>query len=469
MAAFESPSPADRAHPEGDAAPVTVTRAAPVGRARLRTIAGLSLPIVGGMVSQNVLNLVDTAMVGSQGEAALAAVGTGSFANFLATAFITGLSVGVQAMAARRLGEGRLDRTAVPLNGALLVDLVAALPLAAVLYLLAPPLFPWLNDDPAVVALAVPYLQARLLALPAVGANFAFRGYWNGVNRSALYLRTLVVMHAANVFLNWVFIYGHLGAPAMGAVGAGVASAIATWVGTVTYFVLGWTHAREGGFLRGLPDAESLRTMLRLSVPSGVQSSFFAAGFTALFWILGEIGTAATAAASVLINVTLVAILPGLALGLAAGSLVGQALGREDPEDARRWGWDVVRVALVVMGLLGLPMVLLPDLILSGFLPDADTIALASAPLRLVGATLVVDAVGMVLLNALNGAGATRATLVVSAGLQWGLFLPAAWVLGPVLGHGLLAVWIAQVAYRALQALILAGIWQRGRWADIRL
>ena len=76
--------------------------------ARRRRIFGLALPIIGGMLSQNVLNLVDTGMVGTLGDAALAGVGLGGFANFLFFAFILGLSAGVQAMAARRVGEGRL-------------------------------------------------------------------------------------------------------------------------------------------------------------------------------------------------------------------------------------------------------------------------------------------------------------------------------------------------------------------------
>ena len=97
-----------------------------IGRDRLRTILVLSLPIMGGMASQNVLNLVDTAMVGALGPTALAAVGLASFANFMAMAFVMGLSSGVQAMAARRNGQGRESETAVPLNGGLLLAVAIA-------------------------------------------------------------------------------------------------------------------------------------------------------------------------------------------------------------------------------------------------------------------------------------------------------------------------------------------------------
>ena len=436
---------------------------------RSRTILALALPIIGGMVSQNVLNLVDTGMVGTLGDAALAAVGLGSFANFMAQAFITGLSSGVQAMAARRKGEGRDGETAVPLNGGLLIAALLALPTAAVLFWLAPTLFPYLNGDPAVVALGVPYLQARLVGMAFVGMNFSFRGYWNGVSRSRLYLRTLLVMHASNIVLNYLLIYGKFGFPELGSTGAGIGTTISTAIGTLYYFSLGFKYAGEGGFLRGLPDMATVRTMMRLAVPSGVQSLFFAAGFTALFWIIGKVGTAELAASNVIINITLVAILPGMGLGLAAASLVGQALGRRDPADAMAWGWDVVKLGSIGMGLLGLPMLLMPKVLLGVFLHDPATLELASTPLRLVGIGLAFDAVGLILLNALFGAGAARVVMVVSITLQWALLLPAVWLVGPVGGYGLLGIWLVQVAHRGLQAGVFAWIWRQGKWAEIEV
>lgn len=88
-------------------------------------------------------------------------------------------------------------------------------------------------------------------------------------------------------------------------------------------------------------------------------------------------------------------------------------------------------------------------------------------PLILVGSTIVLDAFGMVLLNALLGAGAARTVMVVSVGLQWGLFLPAAYLIGPVMGWGLTGVWAAQVVQRGLQGLVFAVVWARGGWADV--
>ncbi len=437
--------------------------------ARRRRIFVLALPIIGGMLSQNVLNLVDTAMVGTLGDEALAGVGLGGFANFLFSAFVLGLSPGVQAMAARRVGEGRMDETAIPLNGGLLMALVLAVPWSAVLIAMAPQYFPVLTGDEAVVEQGVPYLRARLFAMFAMGMNFAFRGYWNAVDKSILYMRTLISMHVLNIFLNWVLIFGNLGAPALGATGAGVASAIATVFGTASYFLLGRTYARDAGFLRGLPDRATMSTMLRLAAPAGLQQFLFAAGMTVFMMLVARMGTPELAASKVIIDLILVGILPGIGFGLAAASLAGQALGRGDPDDAMQWGWDVTKIAIFVVAALSLPAVLFPEAILGVFIHQPDTLAIAKTPLRLVCGLLFIDIVGMVLMNALMGAGDTKRVMFVSTGFQWLLFLPAVYVIGPVMGLGLVAVFAAQVVYRTLQAVTFASMWKRGRWQTIDL
>ena len=436
---------------------------------RRRAIFALGLPIVGAMVSQNVLNLVDTAMVGRLGDASLAAVGIGSFANFMATAMIMGLSGGVQAMVARRKGAGRESDLAVPLNGALLLAVAVAVPLSLSLFFVAHHLFPWLHQDPEVVSIGTHYFQARVLSMTAVGMNYAFRGYWNAVGKSSVYLGTLLVMHVVNIGLNCILIYGYLGLPAFGALGAGIASCISTYVGTLTYALLGLRFARKASFLAGLPDSLTLKTMLRIAIPTCFQQLSFSAGLLTLFWIIGLLGTRETAAAQVVTNLTLVLILPALAFGLASASLVGQALGRKDASDARRWGWEVVQLAVLLIGSIGLLMCAFPEPVLCIFLKDPQTLAVARGPLRIYGVTIIIDAVGLVLQNALIGAGAAAFVMRTSILTQWFVFLPLAYLVGPVLGWGLVAIWCAQMFYRSLGAFIYAWEWQYGRWSEIRV
>jgi len=436
---------------------------------RLRRILGLALPIMAGMVSQNVFNLVDTAMVGTLGNTALAAVGLGGFTAFTCQALIMGVSTGVQATSARRKGEGREAEMAHPLNAGLLLSLIVGLLLTALLVPLLPRVFPLLTHDPAVAASGSAYVELRILATTFIAMNFSFRGYFNAVDRPRLYMATLMSMHAMNIVLNYALIFGNLGAPALGVRGAGLATALAQAFGTGIYMMLGWRHARANGFLAGLPTVAEIRALARLSLPAGVQQLFFAAGYTVLYWIIGQVGTGELAAANVLINLMLVAYLPAMGFGLSAASLVGQALGRKNPDDALRWGWDVVKVAIGTLVVLSLPMWTMPGLLLGAFIHDPATLALAQWPMRVAGALIPIEGVSMVLMMALQGAGATRTTMTVSVLTQWLIFLPLAYLIGPGLGFGLLAIWLVQGGYRFLSAFIYAGLWARGRWSVIKV
>jgi putative MATE family efflux protein len=421
------------------------------------------------MVSQNLLNIVDTAMVGFLGDPALAAVGLGGFVAFMCQALILGISTGVQSSAARRKGEGRIDRAAAVLNTALLLVLVIAPVFSLVLIQLAEPAYPYLNSDPEVIERGVPYIEWRLGAIVFVGMNFAFRGFWNALDLSKLYMNTLIIMHACNIVLNYVLIFGNFGAPAYGVTGAGMASAISMAIGTAIYFYLGFRHVEKGAFLRGLTNAQETASLIRISLPAGLQQLFFAAGLVAMFWIIGRIGTPELAAANVLITVLLFAILPGLALGIACTTLVGQALGARDTDDAYRWTWDVAKVTVILLTVLGLPMWLVPDLVSSIFIHDPSTRELARWPMRIMGLTMPIEAISFAFMHGLLGAGDAKRVMLVSIGTQWLVFLPLAYLVGPFLGFGLLGVWLLQGGSRALQSFLFTEMWRGRKWQHIKV
>lgn len=433
-------------------------------RERRRAVSSLAYPIIGAMASQNVVNLVDTAMVGTLGDRALAAVGLGGFVNFMAVSFVMGMSAGVQATCARWKGAGRLGEIAVPLNGGLAMAAVVCVPATALLIALTPAILRLLAPEAAVADIGAEYLTLRLAGMTAVGLNFAFRGYWNAVNLSRLYMTTLVAMHAVNIFLNWVLIFGNLGAPALGARGAGLSNALATWFGTLVYAGFVWRYGRGEGFLHGLPARDTMRSMLAISMPAGLQQLLFASGMVVLFWIVARIGTAEVAAGNVLINVTLVAILPSIGFGLAAATLVGQALGAGDRDEAYAWAWRVAKMSAAFVAAIALPALLFPGAVLAPFLHDEATRELAEGPLRIAALFAPVEAVVAVLLNAHLGAGSSRVVLAISVLTQWGAFLPAAYLVGPWLGLGLIAIWSSQAAYRVLNLALFAESWRARRW-----
>jgi putative MATE family efflux protein len=444
--------------------------------ARSGEIWALALPIIGAMSSQNVLNLVDAAMVSRIGPSASAAVGLGSMVNFMAFSAITGLSTAVQAMAARRYGEGRLHETAIPLNGGIFLSVLIGVPLSLLLMFHAARIFGALDHDPEVVRQGTVYLQCRLAGITAIGINFSFRGYWSAVKKTVLYLCTLLGICCLNVLLDWLLIFGKLGFPALGVKGAGLASVISAGCGTVAYCVFGWRHARAAGFFAGLPGTRQLLDLLRIGLPACVQQLLYSGGFVTLFWIVGQVGTDELAVSYVLVNITLTAVLPALGFGLASATFCGQALGRRDTEDAYRWAWDVYRASWWVYGLMALPMLLLTEPLLLLFfggghdaVASARLLALGETPLRMIGAGVVLDGLGFVLMQSLLGVGASRIVMLISVGLQWGLFLPLAWLVGPVLMLGLLPVWGLMLCYRGGQTLAFIAVWRSRLWARVAM
>jgi Na+-driven multidrug efflux pump len=111
--------------------------------------------------------------------------------------------------------------------------------------------------------------------------------------------------------------------------------------------------------------------------------------------------------------------------------------------------------------------VLVPEWILSGFIHEPSTLAIAKNPLRLVAAFLFLDAVGMVMMNALMGVGDVKRVMFIATGFQWLIFLPIVYLVGPVMSLGLVVVFAAQVTYRAFQSLTFALMWRGGRWQSI--
>lgn len=436
---------------------------------RTQALLAISLPIIGGMMSQNILNLVDSAMVGQLGAPALAAVGLGGFINYMCVAFFLGFGAGVQAMVARRIGEGKISEAANPLHAAIIIIFLAAIPATFLLHWLAPYLFDITNQDPMVKEQGVPYLQARFWGVTFLAIHFSFRGFWSGINMTAIYLKALLIAHSCNIAISYVLIFGKLGFPAMGTQGAGLGTSISMLISMCYYFFVAMRKTTRFGFFHAWPRKETVRQVVKTSLPSSLQQFFFAAGFTVMFWIIGQVGTEELAGGNIIINLMLVGILPALGIGIGGATLVGQALGKQQHDEAHQWGWDSAKLAAVFVLVLMLPVVLFPNQILSIFLTEQAVIDLTRLSLQLAAASLAIESVGIVLFNTINGAGDTSSTMKVSFALQWLLFLPAAWLVGPYLGMGLTAIWVGHIIYRMLLTAAMVYMWQSKKWAVIEV
>ena len=255
---------------------------------RLQRILAISLPIIGGMLSQSVINLIDAAMVGRLGDQALAAVGIGSYAAFIMVSLVMGISSAVQSLVARRQGAGDTKRLNEPFMAGLQLAVVFSIPLSLLLILAAPVLIPLLTDDPEVAAIAVPYFQWRAAALIAVAMNFVYRGFWAGISETRFYLRILLIMHLANVAISYLLIFGMGSWEGVGPVGSGMGTAVSLVLGSGLYTWLTFRRQRHRLGNISLPNRTTLRQLITLAGPNSLQQTLFAFGISVFFWIIGQ-------------------------------------------------------------------------------------------------------------------------------------------------------------------------------------
>ena len=428
----------------------------------------LALPIMLGMLSQSMLNIIDAALVGHLGQVALAGVGVGGYAIFMITALVFGLSSSVQSQTSQRFGASN-QYLSQPLQAGAIIGLAVGLPLSLLAWWQAPALLHLITQAPEVQHVAVDYFRWRVIALTAIALTLCFRGYWNGRQQTHLYLRIIMIVQVFNVAASCGLIYGLFGLPRLGASGAGVGTTLSMFLGLFIWLWVTVSQRHQNGLLSSLPSLDTLRTTLALALPHSLQQVCFAAGYVVLFWLLSRLGTASVAVGHVLVNLSLLLILPGVGVGVAVMSLVGEALGRDDQHSAHRWGLDALRVAGVLLTVLALPMLALPTQVLGIFFSSHELVALGTLPLQITGVMIVLDAAALVLAQALMGAGAQRTVMVLTLGMQWLLFLPLAWWVGVGLEQGLLGVWLVQLFYRLANSAGFLWIWQRRRWLAPRV
>ncbi len=453
-----------------------------VGGARARMILTLAWPVVLGMLTQTAVNLVDSAMVGHlpkevaiPGQAALNV----SVVLFWAIGgFLSSVQVGTQAIVARRYGEGEKTLAGRALANVLIISGVTGIGVSIVAYLLIPAIFPFFHKDPEVIRWGVSYLQIRLIGLVSMVATQGCKGFFDGIGRTYVHMVAAIVMNVLNIFGNWVLIYGHLGAPRLEVDGAAIASTISTFVGL--FIIVGWAFTGEirrryRPFRPSNLNLKVMRDIMRLSFPSGVATVAMMTGFLLFQKIVGDIDAAAGhgaifgAATKVIIDILSITFMSCIALGTATATLVGQSLGRAQPRRAELFGWEAVKLGLYLFGALGIVIVAIPEAFIGIFNPDPQIIAAASPVLRMMGAIEGFIAAGLILMQAMFGAGATKFVMWVELSLHFGVLVPLAWVFGVFLDGKLIGMWAAGVAYVTLLVLIMGYTFYRGRWKTIRV
>ncbi|MBM9500095.1 MATE family efflux transporter [Leptospira sp. 201903071] len=431
----------------------------------------LAVPVVFGMLSQTVVWVTDTMMVGRLGKNSIAAIGIGGIAHFTVLAFLMGFSMGIQVIVSRRFGEkndseiGRVGLTTLYLalffGGLLSIGGAAA----------SGWLMELLNKDEIVKGLSTDYLYFRFLGTIFFFLLFTTRAFTDGLGITTAGLASMIITCFANIFLNWILIYGHFGFEAMGVKGAAIASSLAGGAGLLA-FPYYFYKKDLGKYFKGISwkfSFSHLEEILKASTAPALAELLNNISFMIFIEFATIVGTAAVAVTNMLFSTLSLSFLPGYAFGVAATTILGQSLGAGKAKLAYHGAFRSAFFSACGMGTMGLIFILFGKKMLSVYTNDSELIQEAYGPLVILGIIQVADAYHMVIGSALRGAGLQGFVFKAYTLASYFVFLPVAYFLGIYLKLGSVGLWSGIVAWVFVLALVFLIRFRRRDWAHNRV
>ena len=425
-------------------------------RDHIASLLRLALPVATVQVGFILMGAVDTVMVGHVSPRDLASVALGNLYFFMTTSFGLGTLFALDPLVSQAFGAG--DRAGIA--RAFQRGFVIAVGLAVFSSLLLTPghpLLTFLRQPADVIPVAADY---ALVSIPGVLPFFCFvvlRQGLQSMGRVGPIVIVILLANAANVFFNWVLIFGNLGAPAMGAVGSGWATTLSRWFMLLTLVVVAWPRLRP--YVRPLRsdalDIEPLLRMCRLGIPIGIQFFLEFAVFGAIGILMGMLGTIPMASHQVAINLASVTFMMAVGITQATTVLVGQAVGAGDPERARRSAGAGLVITGTVMAFTGTVFMTIPGFLARLYTPDLEVWGLAATLIPVAGVFQIFDGLQAVGSGVLRGVGDTLAPMFVNLVGFWLIGLPISLYLAFPGGLGPLGLWWGMASGLAAVALFL--------------
>jgi len=434
----------------------------PIGRA----ILVLAIPMVLEMAMESIFVICDVFFVGKLGADAVATVGLTESMMAIVYTLSMGLSIGVSATVARRIGEKDPDGAARTAVQGIALGIIVASTTGVLGAVFAPQLLRAMGGSESLIANNVSFTRVMLGGNASVLLLFLINGIFRGAGDAALAMRTLWFANAINILLGPCLIFGLGPFPELGVVGAAIATTIGRSVGVL--FAASQLF-RPGSRVHVSRDKIALdgglmAKLVKLSGTGTFQVLIGTASWIGLVRLVAAYGSSAVAGNTIAMRVVMFALLPSWGLASAAATMVGQSLGAKKPERAEQAVWIAGKYNLIFLGVVGLAFEIFAPLIVSAFTNDAAVARYGVDGLRVVAAGFVMYAYGMVMANAFNGAGDTWTPTLLNLICFWAWEIPLAYVFSAKLGMGAHGVFLSIPIAFSTFALLAMWMFKRGRW-----
>jgi len=448
--------------------------------AMITVILSLAWPTMLEQLMQTAVQYIDTAMVGTLGTQATAAVGSTGTVNWLISSSISALSIGFLAFIAKSCGAKDRQSASRAVGQAVMVTVIVGLMFTALTLGLSQKVPVWMQVDKSIQQLASRYFFILYLPMLPRTASIMFGTVLRAAGDTKTPMKVGIVVNIINIVLNFLLIYpartvNIFGAQltvfgaGWGVLGAAAASAIAFTVGGICISVVLWRHpmvSPKGQSFK--PDMQILAPCLKVALPNMLQRFGTSFGYVAFASMINSVGEIATAAHTIANTVESAFYIPGFGMQTAAATLAGNAYGAKDKERMNRLAGMFVPLEIGLMVISGAALYLLAPALVDIFSDSSQVIALGTKVLRMVALSEPFYGFSIIVEGFMFGVGKTKTPFVYNIIGMWGVRIAGTFICTQIMGYGLVSAWACMIAHNLLLFVLYLVSYVKGSWNPLK-
>ena len=427
----------------------------------------LSAPVIMGMLGHTFVGLVDNIMVGQLGSAELAAVSLGNSFFFVAMSLGIGFSTAITPLVAEADSENNFKKGKSAFKHGLFLCIVLSLLLFGMI-LLAKPLMYLMEQPEEVVLLTMPYLDIIAISLIPLIIFQGFKQFSDGLSLTKHAMYATIVGNLINVGLNYVLIFGKLGFPEMGIVGAGVGTLVSRLAMIAIIWTLLKNDKKASAFVTHIRlfilDSKMMKKIINLGLPSAMQMFFEVAIFTSAIWLSGLLGKNAQAANQIALNLSSMTFMIAMGLSVTAMIRVGNQKGLRNYEELQRIAKSIFLMGIMFASVFALLFLIFHDIFpalyldlddVNNYSDNQEVVSIASKLLLVAALFQISDSAQVIFLGALRGLQDVKIPTLLTFIAYWMIGFPTSYFLGKETAYGSTGIWIGLLVGLASASIFL--------------
>jgi multidrug resistance protein, MATE family len=418
----------------------------------------LALPVVLSQLGQVSVGVADSMMVGRLGAVELAAASLANSIFFVLLMFGMGISMGITPLVSIAEGKGKMKRISSLFQHGLWINIFTAILLILIILMLSQGLH-FLDQPEEVVQITIPYLLIITASMLPFMIFQTFKQFAEGLSQTKQAMYVTIFCNLVNVFLNWVLIYGKLGAPELGLNGAGIATLISRVLMPILmgWYVIRSKRYRQFNLQLGIKKLRffMINRILKIGLPTGFQYIFEVSAFSAAAIMMGWIGVNALAGHQIALNLASISYMMAAGLSTAGMIRISNQIGKGNQKGMREAGMVVFGMVLVFMFTCAVVFVVFRYTLPTFYIDDMEVIQISASLLVIAGLFQLSDGVQVVGLGVLRGMEDVKFPTIITLIAYWVLGLPLGYFLAFELEMGAEGIWYGLLIGLSITAVVL--------------